>query len=253
MTSQTTVADPVTSARGTPPHTAQMGKTHERIAGRLRDFIERQPVFFTATAPLAGDGTVNLSPKGLAGSFAVLDERTVAYLDYAGSTAETIAHLRENGRITLMWCAFDGPPNIVRVHGRGEPLFRDDARFGELLPRFPAVDPYRHGLRAIIVVTAELIRDTCGYGVPFMDYQGDRPLHGSRFARETDESLNAYFTRKEHVPTSLDGLPGLPLPLPPASHVSGPRGEPDGVGDLRSGASRTTSDPGGEHAGHPPR
>jgi hypothetical protein len=192
-----------------------VGKTYERIDGRLRDFIEAQPVFFTATAPLSGDGTVNLSPKGLSGSFAVLDERTVAYLDFAGSNAETVAHLRENGRITLMWCAFSGPPTIVRVHGRGEPVLRDDPRWRELIGRFPDIDPSRHGLRAIIVVTAELIRDTCGYAVPLMTYEGDRPLHGSRFERETDESLDAYFHRKEHVATSIDGLPGLPLPLPP--------------------------------------
>lgn len=192
-----------------------MGKTYERIDGRLREFIDRQRIFFTATAPLAADGTVNLSPKGLTGSLAVLDERTVAYLDFAGSNAETVAHLRENGRITLMWCAFDGPPNIVRVHGRGEPVFRDDPRWPGLLAHFPDIDPARHGLRAVIVVTAELIRDTCGFAVPLMSYEGDRPLHGSRFARETDESLDAYFRGKEHVGTSLDGLPGLPLPLPP--------------------------------------
>ncbi|MFJ7333496.1 pyridoxamine 5'-phosphate oxidase family protein [Streptomyces sp. NPDC101116] len=194
-----------------------MGKTHERIDGRLRTFIEGQPVFFTATAPLAADGTVNLSPKGLKGSFAVLDEQTVAYLDFAGSNAETIAHLRENGRITLMWCAFQGPPNIVRVHGRGEPVFRDDPRFGELLGHFPDIDPARHGLRAIIVVTAELIRDTCGYAVPFMTYEEERDLHAKRFAREDDASLGAYFSKKEHIATSLDGLPGLPLPLPPST------------------------------------
>ncbi len=103
-----------------------MGTTHERLDGRLRDFIEAQPLFFTATAPLAETGTINVSPKGLSGSFAVIDDLTVAYLDFAGSNAETIAHLRENGRITLMWCAFQGPPNIVRIHGRGEPVFRDD-------------------------------------------------------------------------------------------------------------------------------
>src|SRR5918992_1606924 len=137
-----------------------MGKTHERIEGRLRSFIEAQPVFFTATAPLSADGTVNLSPKGLKGSFVVLDDQTVAYLDFAGSNAETIAHLRENGRITLMWCAFQGPPNIVRVHGRGEAVFRDDPRFPELLTRFPDIDPGPHGLRAIIVVTAEVVRDS---------------------------------------------------------------------------------------------
>lgn len=103
-----------------------MGKTYERIDGRLRTFIEAQPLFFTATAPLSADGTVNLSPKGLKSSFVVIDELTVAYLDFADSNAETIAHLRENGRLTLMWCAFQGPPNIVRVHGRGESVFRDD-------------------------------------------------------------------------------------------------------------------------------
>jgi hypothetical protein len=193
-----------------------MGKTYDRIDGRLREFIEAQHLFFTAMAPLAADGTVNLSPKGLTGSFAVLDERTVAYLDFAGSNAETVAHLRENGRITLMWCAFDGPPTIVRVHGRGEPVFRDDPRFPGLLARFPRIDPARHGLRAVIVVHAELIRDTCGYAVPLMTYDGDRDLHGRRFAREDDASLDDYFTRKEHVAVSIDGLPGLPLPLPPS-------------------------------------
>ncbi|MFI2912559.1 pyridoxamine 5'-phosphate oxidase family protein [Streptomyces sp. PDY-4] len=194
-----------------------MGKTYERIDGRLRTFIEDQPVFFTATAPLSADGTVNLSPKGLKGSFAVLDELTVAYLDFAGSNAETIAHLRENGRITLMWCAFQGPPNIVRVHGRGEPVFRDDPRFGELLTHFPDIDTSAHGLRAVVVVTAELVRDTCGYAVPFMAYESERDLHARRFAREDDASLDAYFTSKEYIATSMDGLPGLPLPLPPST------------------------------------
>ncbi|MFU8851827.1 pyridoxamine 5'-phosphate oxidase family protein [Micromonospora sp. SL1-18] len=193
-----------------------MGKTYERIDGRLRSFIETQPMFFTATAPLAGDGTVNLSPKGLRGCLAVLDEHTVAYLDFAGSNAETIAHLRENGRITLMWCSFSGPPNIVRVHGRGEPVFRDDPRWTDLLRHFPDIDTTGHGLRAIIVVHAGLIRDTCGYAVPLMTYDADRDLHGRRFAREDDASLGAYFAGKEHVATSIDGLPGLPLPLPPA-------------------------------------
>jgi hypothetical protein len=192
-----------------------VGRTYERIDGRLRAFIEAQPIFFVATAPSGSEGTVNLSPKGLTGSFAVLDELTVAYLDFAGSNAETIAHLRQNGRITLMWCAFDGPPNIVRVHGRGEPVFRDDSRWEALMRYFPDIDPRPHGLRAIIVVTAETVRDTCGYAVPFMTYDEDRPLHESRFARESDESLDLYFHKKEHIATSIDGLPGLPLPLPP--------------------------------------
>jgi predicted pyridoxine 5'-phosphate oxidase superfamily flavin-nucleotide-binding protein len=192
-----------------------MGKTYEEISPRLREFIEAQPMFFTATAPLAEDGTINLSPKGLRGSLAVIDPRTVAYLDFAGSNAETVAHLRENGRVTLMWCAFEGPPNIVRVHGRGEPVFRDDPRWPALLAHFPDIDATRHGLRAVIVVHATLIRDTCGYAVPFMTYDADRDLHARRFAREDDESLSAYFEKKDHIATSLDGLPGLPLPLPP--------------------------------------
>lgn len=194
-----------------------VGKTHERIDGRLRTFIEEQPLFFTATAPLSADGTVNLSPKGLKGSFAILDELTLAYLDFAGSNAETIAHLRENGRITLMWCAFQGPPNIVRVHGQGEAVFRDDPRFKELLGHFPDIDPSLHGLRAIVVVRAEHIRDSCGYAVPLMTYDEDRDLHGKRFAREDDDSLSAYFAKKDYIASSLDGLPGLPLPLPPSS------------------------------------
>ena len=193
----------------------RMGKEYARIEGRLRAFIEAQPVFFTASAPLAEDGTVNLSPKGVSGSFAVLDPLTVAYLDFAGSHSETIAHLRENGRITLMWCAFQGPPTIVRVHGRGEPVFRDDPRFEELVARFPGVDPVPHGLRAVIVVHAETIRDSCGYAVPFMAYESDRDLHAKRFSREDNASLDAYFGQKEHIRTSMDGLPGLPLPLPP--------------------------------------
>ncbi|MEV8568793.1 pyridoxamine 5'-phosphate oxidase family protein [Streptomyces sp. NPDC051322] len=205
-----------------------MGKTYEHIDGRLRTFIEEQHIFFAATAPLDGDGTVNLSPKGVSGSFAVIDEQTVAYLDFAGSNAETVAHLRENGRITLMWCAFQGPPNIVRVHGRGEPVFRDDPRFRDLLRHFPGVDPTLHGLRAVIVVTAELIRDTCGYAVPFMTYDEDRDLHAKRFARDDDVSLSEYFEKKEHVARSIDGLPGLPLPLPVLP--SAPRST-DGAGE----------------------
>ncbi len=189
-----------------------MGKVYERIGDRLRNFIEQQPVFFVATAPLAGDGHVNLSPKGRSGSLTVLDSQTVAYLDFGGSHAETLAHLRENGRITLMWCAFTGPPSIVRVHGHGEPVFRDDPRWPELIGRFAAADA--HGVRAIIRVTAELISDTCGFAVPFMDYQGERTLHADYFGRKTDEQFAAYCAAKPHNAVSLDELPALPLPLP---------------------------------------
>jgi predicted pyridoxine 5'-phosphate oxidase superfamily flavin-nucleotide-binding protein len=189
-----------------------MGQVYERIEPRVRQFIEAQPVFFVATAPLAGDGHVNLSPKGRAGTLAVLDERTVAYLDFGGSGAETIAHLRENGRITLMWCAFDGPPKILRVYGSGEPVFRDDARFAGLAARF--ADGAAPSLRAVILVTAERVSDSCGFAVPLMDYRADRSLHADHFARRTDEEFAAYCASKPHIGTSLDGLPALPLPLP---------------------------------------
>ncbi|UQX00346.1 pyridoxamine 5'-phosphate oxidase family protein [Streptomyces sp. RerS4] len=187
-----------------------MGKLHDRIDGRLRAFIEAQPIFFTATAPLAGDGHVNLSPKGRAGTLVVIDEQTLAYLDFGGSGAETIAHVRENGRITLMWCAFSGPPNIVRVHGEGEAVFRDDPRWAELVGLFGEADG--PAARAVILVHARRISDVCGYAVPFMEYQGERTLHAEYFGRKTDEEFAEYCEKK--VATSLDGLPALPLPLP---------------------------------------
>ncbi|MFE5494226.1 pyridoxamine 5'-phosphate oxidase family protein [Streptomyces virginiae] len=189
-----------------------MGKLYERIDGRLRTFIEEQPVFFTATAPLSGDGHVNLSPKGRAGTLVVIDEQRLAYLDFGGSGAETIAHVRENGRITLMWCAFSGPPNIVRIHGEGEAVFRDDPRWPELIGLFGEADG--PGARAIILVRARRIADVCGYAVPFMEYRGERTLHADYLARKTDEEFAEYCEKKDHIATSLDGLPALPLPLP---------------------------------------
>lgn len=190
-----------------------MGKLYDRIDGRLRSFIEAAPIFFVATAPLSEDGHVNLSPKGRSGSLTVLDEHTVAYLDFGGSHAETIAHLRENGRVTLMWCAFTGPPNIVRIHGRGVPVFRHDPRWADLIPHFGDADAA--GLRAIIVVSADRISDTCGFAVPFMDYREDRALHSDYFGRKTDAEFAAYCESKEYNVASIDGLPALPLPLPP--------------------------------------
>ncbi|WP_406283857.1 pyridoxamine 5'-phosphate oxidase family protein [Embleya sp. NBC_00896] len=189
-----------------------MGKTYARIDDRLRAFIEAQPVFFVASAPLAGDGHVNVSPKGRSGTLAILDERTVAYLDFGGSHAETIAHLRENGRITLMWCAFEGPPKIVRVHGTGEAVFRDDPRFSELVARFGDADAA--GLRAVVVVRAGLISDTCGYAVPFMDYREERTLHEEFLGRKTDEEFAEYTNNKPYNGASIDGLPAVPRPLP---------------------------------------
>lgn len=189
-----------------------MGKTFPVIDGRLREFIEAQHVFFVASAPLSADGHVNVSPKGRDGSLIVLDERTVAYLDFGGSHAETLAHVRENSRITLMWCAFDGPPKIVRVHGRGEVVFRDDPRFPALVAKFGSADG--PGLRCIVVVTAESISDTCGFAVPYLDFAGERTLHYEHFGRKSDEEFAEYCEKKAYNGQSIDGLPAVALPLP---------------------------------------
>jgi len=114
-----------------------------------------------------------------------------------------------------MWCAFTGPPAVVRIHGHGEPVFRDDPRWPELIGRFGDADA--PGVRAIIRVAAEMISDTCGFAVPFMDYQGERSLHSDFFGRKTDEEFAAYCASKPHNAASIDGLPALPLPLPARS------------------------------------
>ena len=188
-----------------------MGKVYESITERLRQFIEAQPVFFVASAPLDPDGHVNLSPKGRVGTLAVLDDLTVAYLDFGGSHAETTAHLRENGRVTLMWCAFEGPPKVLRVHGRGEVVFRDDPRFPSLVARFGDADA--PGLRSVVVVRVERVSDSCGFAVPFMDYREERDLHARHFARKSDDEFADYCAGKNGE--SIDGLPAVPLPLPP--------------------------------------
>ena len=181
-----------------------MGRTYDRIDERLAAFLLRQPVFFVGTAPLAGDGHVNLSPKGLAGSFAVLDDHRVAYLDLTGSGVETIAHLRENGRIVVMCCAFSGPPRIVRMHGRGRVHVPGEPSFDELRPHFPE----QPGVRAVIEVEVERLSDSCGYGVPEMTYVRDRTrLTEWAGARESEGALADYQAEKNA--TSIDGLPGL--------------------------------------------
>ena len=180
----------------------RMGKEYERIDGRLREFIEAQHMFFTATAPLAGDGTVNLSPKGLTGSFAVLDESTVAYLDFAGSNAETIAHLRENGRITIMFCAFQGPPTIVRLHGAGRVVPVTDPGFAPLVRHFPEA-PDTHSARSVIDVDVHRVSDSCGYAVPLLDYRGDRDLLIRAHERRSAQDLAEYRRVKNAV--SVDG------------------------------------------------
>ena len=181
-----------------------MGAVHDHLSDQLVAWINRQPMFFVATAPLDADGHVNLSPKGTAGTWAVLDERTVAYLDLTGSGIETVAHVRENGRITLMWCAFQGPARIVRVHGRGEVVEPGDDRWAALADRFAEVP---RGTRAIVVVHAVRIADSCGYSVPLLRYEGDRTRLAEWTEKHSDDDLAGY--RAGANAASIDGLPGL--------------------------------------------
>ena len=184
-----------------------MGKVHERIDGRLRDFIERQHVFFVATAPSDPQGRVNVSPKGIAGTFAVVDDHTVAYLDITASGAETIAHLRENGRITLMFCSFERAPNVVRLHGRGRVVTVYDDEYAAWVGRFGET----RGARAVIVVDVERVSDSCGYGVPLMSYEGQR-VHAEAWAAKRVRTHGAEAMRDysaENNAVSIDGLPAL--------------------------------------------
>ena len=179
-----------------------MGKTYERIDGRLCEFLERQHVFFVATAPTSG-GRVNVSPKGIGGTFTIVDDLTVAYLDITASGAETIAHLRENGRISLMFCAFDGPPNVVRLHGRGRVVTVHDPEYDEWVGRFSET----RGARAVIVVDVERVSDSCGYGVPLMGYVGERDMLPGNMERRGPDGVVAYRRTKNR--TSIDGLPAF--------------------------------------------
>ncbi|MGH3353675.1 MAG: pyridoxamine 5'-phosphate oxidase family protein [Nocardioides sp.] len=186
-----------------------MGKVHARVDGRLREFVDSQVVFFVATAPLSGEGHINLSPRGIPGTFGMLDEHRFAWLDGTGSGSETIAHLRENGRVTVMFCAFDGPPNIVRFHGHGRILTRYDEEYAELAGRFTDLP----GARAVVVVDIERISDSCGFAVPLMEYVGERDLLPAYFDRKGIEGSAEYRRRKNL--TSLDGLPAFDFdPLP---------------------------------------
>jgi Pyridoxamine 5'-phosphate oxidase len=182
-----------------------MTQEYDEIDDTLRNWLARQPMFFVATAPLAADGHVNLSPKGMAGTFAVFGPRRIGYLDYFGSGVETIAHLRENGRIAVMLCAFDGPPKTVRLHGSGRVVRPDDADFGALRARFGSA--HDRGVRAIVVVDVDRIADSCGFAVPQMQHVADRDLLTSWHDARPDGFFDSYANARNAA--SIDGLPGL--------------------------------------------
>ena len=177
-----------------------MAKVLPELTDRLRDFIAEQALFFVASAPLAKDGHVNLSPKGL-DTFRVLGPHRVGYLDLTGSGNETAAHLGENGRITVMFCAFDGRPMILRLFGRGRSVLPSSGEWSELIGEFQEMQ----GTRQIIVVDVDRVQTSCGFGVPLM---GDAEHRGQLIdwaERKGDEGLVSY--RREKNSLSIDGIP----------------------------------------------
>jgi Pyridoxamine 5'-phosphate oxidase len=181
-----------------------VAKVYDQIDERLAGWIERQHMFFVGTAPSGAGGHVNVSPKGPIATLRIIDERTLAYLDLVGSGAETIAHIRENARVVVMLCAFEGPPRIIRLHGHGEVVAADSIAF----PGVPVLDEQR---RAVIRVDVQRIADSCGFGVPLMSYEGERPNSRAwaegRLSKHGSDALEQYMA--EHNAESIDGLPAL--------------------------------------------
>ncbi|RJO74085.1 pyridoxamine 5'-phosphate oxidase family protein [Nocardia panacis] len=190
-----------------------MAKEFEHLDESLRRFIGAQAMFFVATAPSEG-GRVNLSPKGYRDTFAVLDDHTVAYLDLFGSGVETIAHLRDNGRITVMFCSFTRNSRILRLFGTGRVVRPDDTEFAELRTHFGLEHP---GIRAVVVIDVERIADACGYSVPYYELVGERPVLDTHHARKTEED----FARRIEGDNghSIDGLAALDADHPLPSEV----------------------------------
>lgn len=178
-----------------------MAKVFDAIDSKLQEFIENQHVFFVASAPLSPDGLINLSPKGLSGTLSVVDDQTIAYLDLTGSGVETIAHVRENERICVMFCAFEGPPRIVRVHGTADVLEPHDQKFEALRGNFGDYP----GARSIIRIRATRISDSCGFGVPRYEHKGERDQLQRWAERKGPEGIAEY--QRENNAESIDGLP----------------------------------------------
>lgn len=179
-----------------------MGKVYDRLDDSLVSFIGRQHVFFVGTAPTSTDGHLNVSPKGL-DTFRILGPNSVAYLDLTGSGIETVAHLRENGRITIVFCAFEGRPLILRLHGRGRVVEPGDADWDELIAGFSEYP----GIRSVVVVNLERIADSCGYAVPLYEYRGERTQLIEYAERKGPDELGRYRAEKNRA--SIDGLAGL--------------------------------------------
>jgi Pyridoxamine 5'-phosphate oxidase len=179
-----------------------VGKVYPVLDDSIRAFIESQPVFFVASAPLDAKGHVNVSPKGF-DTLRILGPTTIAYLDLTGSGIETVSHLKENGRIVLLFCAFQGPPRIFRLHGLGRVVETGESEFNELASHFPA----HEGARAIVVVEVSRISDSCGFGVPLLEFKTDRDQLSVWARKLGPEGLRTY--RKEKNSKSIDGRPGL--------------------------------------------
>ena len=179
-----------------------MAKIFATVDDELARWIARQQLFFVATAPLGDEGLINCSPKG-GDSFRVLGGTEVAYQDFTGSGVETIAHLRENGRIVIMFCAFEGAPKILRLHGRGSVVIAGDERYPELAAQFPP----NPGTRAIIHIDVERIADSCGYAVPVYEFKAPRDILDQWAADKGEAGVKAY--QRANNRRSIDGLPGL--------------------------------------------
>jgi len=188
-----------------------MAKRFDEITDQLRDFIQAQPMFFVGTAPSGDGGHINVSPKGGSNLFHVTGPHGFAYVDLVGSGVETIAHLRENGRIVLMFCSFERAPKIVRLHGIGRPVQQGDERFAEVLATFELSDEQRPTVRSVIEVDVNRITDSCGFVVPRMDYVAERDQlyrwTDNRLRKEGPDALRAYVSANNAE--SIDGLDGL--------------------------------------------
>ena len=176
-----------------------MAKVFDSITEELQKFIANQHIFFVGTAPLDSTGHVNLSPKGLE-SFRILSSNKVGYLDLTGSGNETSAHLQENGRITLMFCAFEEPPRILRLYGCGKTILPGTSEWESLYSQFPEIP----GTRQIIVADIERVQTSCGFGVPLYEYQGQRETLVNWANKKGEEGIKEYHKKKNLV--SIDGL-----------------------------------------------